>query len=285
MMRTQFKYVFFDADDTLWENESYFREAEHKFALLLSAYAPEKDIVDMLMQKQEDNIPIYGYGSKTYLIGMLDAAAELCGEDFDSRIYRKTKQIIHDLAYHEFHLKEGIEDVLKALGKKYRLAVATKGDLPEQMNKYRESGLKKYFHHIEVMEKKSEEDYLETQEGKLLPVRHGIEGSEGWHLIRDLDEVQKEKGFPVYRKNTFASRKLAEDLYDINSKHPIKSIEIIGLCTDICVLMIKGFLPEVPIKVDSTCCAGVTAERHEAALKTMESCQISVIQEDQEEKT
>ena len=72
MMRTQFKYVFFDADDTLWENESYFREAEHKFALLLSAYAPEKDIVEMLMQKQEDNIPIYGYGSKTYLIGMLD---------------------------------------------------------------------------------------------------------------------------------------------------------------------------------------------------------------------
>ena len=161
MMRTQFKYVFFDADDTLWENESYFREAEHKFALLLSAYAPEKDIVDMLMQKQEDNIPIYGYGSKTYLIGMLDAATELCGEDFDSRIYRKTKQIIHDLAYHEFHLKEGIEEVLRALGKKYRLAVATKGDLPEQMNKYRESGLKKYFHHIEVMEKKSEEDYLE----------------------------------------------------------------------------------------------------------------------------
>ena len=126
------------------------------------------------------------------------------------------------------------------------------------------------------------EDYMETQEGKLLPVRHCIEGSEGWHLIRELDEVQKEKGFPVYRKNTFVSRKLAEDLYDINSKHPIKSIEIIGLCTDICVvsnaLMIKGFLPEVPIKVDSTCCAGVTTERHEAALKTMESCQISVIQ-------
>lgn len=161
MTTPQFKYVFFDADDTLWENESYFREAEHKFALLLSAYAPEKEIVEMLMQKQEDNIPVYGYGSKTYLIGMLDAATELCGEDFDSRIYRKTKQIIHDLAYHEFHLKEGIEEVLRALGKKYRLAVATKGDLPEQMNKYRESGLKKYFHHIEVMEKKSEEDYLE----------------------------------------------------------------------------------------------------------------------------
>lgn len=154
------RYVFFDADDTLWENESYFREAEHRFALLLSDYAPEKDIVDMLMQKQEENIPVYGYGSKTYLIGMLDAATELCGEDFSSRIYLKTKQIIHDLAYHEFHLIDGIEDVLKALRRKYRLAVATKGDLPEQMNKYRESGLQKYFHHIEVMEKKSEEDYL-----------------------------------------------------------------------------------------------------------------------------
>lgn len=154
------RYVFFDADDTLWENESYFREAEHRFALLLSDYAPEKDIVDMLMQKQEENIPVYGYGSKTYLIGMLDAATELCGEDFSSRIYLKTKQIIHDLAYHEFHLIDGIEEVLKALRRKYRLAVATKGDLPEQMNKYRESGLQKYFHHIEVMEKKSEEDYL-----------------------------------------------------------------------------------------------------------------------------
>ncbi|MBO8455515.1 MAG: HAD family hydrolase [Bacteroidetes bacterium] len=154
------RYVFFDADDTLWENESYFREAEHRFALLLSDYAPEKDIVDMLMQKQEENIPVYGYGSKTYLIGMLDAATELCGEDFSSRIYLKTKQIIHDLAYHEFHLIDGIEDILKALRRKYRLAVATKGDLPEQMNKYRESGLQKYFHHIEVMEKKSEEDYL-----------------------------------------------------------------------------------------------------------------------------
>lgn len=154
------RYVFFDADDTLWENESYFREAEHRFALLLSDYAPEKDIVDMLMQKQEENIPVYGYGSKTYLIGMLDAATELCGEDFSSRIYFRTKQIIHDLAYHEFHLIDGIEDVLKTLRKKYSLAVATKGDLTEQMNKYRESGLQKYFHHIEVMEKKSEEDYL-----------------------------------------------------------------------------------------------------------------------------
>lgn len=159
-LKGKFRYVFFDADDTLWENESYFREAERRFALLLSPYAPEADITGMLAQKQEENIPIFGYGSKTYLIGMLDAAAELCGDRADTRLYYNIKEIIRNLAYHEFHLIDGIGEVLKALCGKYRLAVATKGDLLEQMTKYRESGLDRYFHHIEVMERKSEEDYL-----------------------------------------------------------------------------------------------------------------------------
>ena len=159
-LKGKFRYVFFDADDTLWENESYFREAERRFALLLSPYAPEDDIVEILTQKQEENIPVFGYGSKTYLIGMLDAAAEICGEKADPHLYYNIKDIIRDLAYHEFHLLDGIEDVLKALYGRYRLAVATKGDLLEQMTKYRESGLDRYFHHIEVMERKSEEDYL-----------------------------------------------------------------------------------------------------------------------------
>lgn len=159
-LKGRFRYVFFDADDTLWENESYFREAEHRFAMLLSAYAPAEKIAACLAEKQEENIPVFGYGSKTYLLGMLDAAAGICGDSFGPEIYFKTKQIIHELAYHEFHLMPGIEEVLKALHGKYRLAVATKGDLLEQMTKYRESGLYGYFHHIEVMERKSAEDYL-----------------------------------------------------------------------------------------------------------------------------
>ena len=159
-LKGKFKYVFFDADDTLWENESYFREAEHRFALLLSSFVPEKEACALLEVKQEENIPIYGYGSKTFLIGMLDAAAEICGDRLDKDLYFSIKKIIYDLAYHEFHLMPGIEEVLKALHGKYRLAVATKGDLLEQMTKYRESGLYGYFHHIEVMERKSAEDYL-----------------------------------------------------------------------------------------------------------------------------
>lgn len=126
-----------------------------------------------------------------------------------------------------------------------------------------------------------QENYLSTQEGKNLPVKHCIENTEGWHLIKELDEFQREHHLPCYKKNTFASKELAEHLYSANKENPITSIELIGLCTDICVvsnaLMIKGFLPEIPIYVDSFCCAGVTKEKHEAALKTMESCQICVI--------
>ena len=81
-LKGRFRYVFFDADDTLWENESYFREAEHRFALLLSAYAPAEKIAACLAEKQEENIPVFGYGSKTYLLGMLDAAAGICGDSF-----------------------------------------------------------------------------------------------------------------------------------------------------------------------------------------------------------
>lgn len=159
-VKGRFRYVFFDADDTLWENESHFREAEHRFALLLSAYAPENQIVELLTQKQEENIPVFGYGSKTFLIGMLDAATEICGEDFDADIYASVKEIIRELAHHEFELIDGVEEVLHALSGKYVLAVATKGDLTEQMYKYRASGLEKTFHHIEVMERKNEDDYL-----------------------------------------------------------------------------------------------------------------------------
>lgn len=163
-----FRYIFFDADDTLWENERYFREAERKFIGLLSSFAPVDEIGRILAEKQEENIPIFGYGSKTYLIGMADAAAEICGKAFGAELYRGINRIIRELAYHEFRLIDGVAETLETLSAsgRYRLAVATKGDLMEQMNKYRQSGLQKYFHHVEIMENKSEEDYL-TMAAKL----------------------------------------------------------------------------------------------------------------------
>ncbi|MDE6870931.1 MAG: HAD family hydrolase [Bacteroidales bacterium] len=161
MIKGNFRYIFFDADDTLWQNEEYFREAEYRFAELLSAYGSKEDLINILTEKQEDNIPPFGYGSKTFMISMLDAAAEICGNGFDTRLYHGIKKIITDLAYHEFNLLDGVQETLEALSGKYILAVATKGDLVEQRTKYKESGLDRFFHHIEVLPNKSEEDYLE----------------------------------------------------------------------------------------------------------------------------
>ena len=160
-LKGKYTHVFFDADDTLWENEQFFRDAEAKFAALLSDYTSPEGVQHMLWEKQEENIPLFGYGSKTYMIGMTDAALELCGGTLPDNIYFGIKQIITELAFHEFELKEGVIETLEALQGHYTLVVATKGDLTEQLYKYRMSGLQQYFHHCEVMENKDEKNYLE----------------------------------------------------------------------------------------------------------------------------
>ena len=160
-LKERFTHIFFDADDTLWENEQFFRDAEAQFAELLSDYTSPEGVQAMLWRKQEENIPLFGYGSKTYLIGMTDAAMELCGGELPENIYLGIKKIITELAFHEFQIIEGVEETLQALQGHYTLIVATKGDLTEQLYKYRLSGLAKYFHHCEVMENKDEKNYLE----------------------------------------------------------------------------------------------------------------------------
>ena len=123
-----------------------------------------------------------------------------------------------------------------------------------------------------------QEDYLMTQEGSKLPVEHCIEGTDGWEIAEELREYVKN---PPINKPTFGSGALAELLCRLNDKEEIDSIELIGLCTDICVIsnamLIKAFLPETPIYVDSSCCAGVTPESHDRALEAMKVCQINVI--------
>lgn len=123
-------------------------------------------------------------------------------------------------------------------------------------------------------------DYLNTQEGKCLPIKHCILHTPGWELISPLQELVQTNRYPSYQKSTFASMSMAHDLLDLHAKQPISYIELIGVCTDICVisnaLCIKALLPEVPIIVDASCCAGITPEKHLAALTIMESCQIQV---------
>ena len=122
------------------------------------------------------------------------------------------------------------------------------------------------------------ENYMETQEGKNLPVPHCIRGTEGWQIRPELEELRVTE--PI-DKGTFGSDELGKILRDLNEKDPIGTITVIGLCTDICVisnaLLAKAFLPEVPIEVDASCCAGVTPESHENALKAMASCQIRIV--------
>ena len=121
-------------------------------------------------------------------------------------------------------------------------------------------------------------EYLDTQEGKYLPVVHCVEGTPGWELDEKIAPLIKEDH--IINKPTFGSTKLAEIISDIAEKEDI-AIEIVGLCTDICVvsnaLLLKAEMPEIPISVDPSCCAGVTPESHQAALSTMGMCQIQMV--------
>lgn len=120
-------------------------------------------------------------------------------------------------------------------------------------------------------------DYLSTQEGKMLPVEHCIEGTEGWKFPEKVEALRESRGARVYEKPTFGSTRLVSELKRLYDSGELESVELVGLCTDICVisnaLMIKAAMPELPVYVDPACCAGVTPEKHEAALEVMRSCQ------------
>ena len=122
------------------------------------------------------------------------------------------------------------------------------------------------------------ENYLQTQEGQNLPVVHCVKGTDGWKIRPDIAELLD--GAKIYEKPTFGSTALAADLKALSETEEIE-LELVGLCTDICVvsnaLLLKANMPEVKISVDAACCAGVTPQKHQAALETMRSCQINVI--------
>lgn len=123
-----------------------------------------------------------------------------------------------------------------------------------------------------------EENYPETQEGQRLPVKHCIRGTKGWEIAEDVAAAMP--GATVIDKPAFGSPELADRLAVLADREEI-ALELVGLCTDICVvsnaLNLKARMPEVPISVDAACCAGVTPESHKAALMTMDMCQITII--------
>lgn len=151
--------IAFDADDTLWINEPYFQQIENKFCALLEDYMPHHAISKELFKTEIDNLALYGYGVKGFILSMVETALRVSNNTVPVCIIEQTIQYGKELLEKPIELLEGIEEVLLALKTKYRLVVATKGDLLDQERKLKKSGLEHYFHHIEIMSDKQEADY------------------------------------------------------------------------------------------------------------------------------
>jgi putative hydrolase of the HAD superfamily len=154
------KVIAFDADDTLWVNEPYFQEVEQKFCTLLEDYLPQHSSSKELFKIEMQNLVLYGYGVKAYILSMIEAALLITKNTAPPQLVEKIIQYGKELLQKNIELLEGVEEVLQALSGTYRLVVATKGDLLDQERKLKRSGIDHYFHHTEIMSDKQEADYL-----------------------------------------------------------------------------------------------------------------------------
>lgn len=153
------KVIGFDADDTLWVNETYFRDAELEFAKLLAPYETANKIDQELFKRQIENLPLYGYGIKGFILSMVEIAIELSNNTISNTTIEAILNVGKDMLNKPVELLEGVEKVLTTLADDYRLIVVTKGDLLDQERKLEKSGLMDYFHHIEVVSDKKEANY------------------------------------------------------------------------------------------------------------------------------
>ncbi|HWA33653.1 MAG TPA: HAD family hydrolase, partial [Cyclobacteriaceae bacterium] len=153
------KVIAFDADDTLWDNEIFFQQTEKKFFELLEEYLPQHSVARELLQTEVQNIPLYGYGIKAFILSMIETAIRVSDKTISVSVIEKIIGYGREILDKPIQKLEGVDEVLAALQKKYRLVVATKGDLLDQERKLKKSGLEHYFHHTEIMSEKGEADY------------------------------------------------------------------------------------------------------------------------------
>ena len=159
MKYTNIKVIAFDADDTLWVNEIFFREAEQKFAEILSPYETINTINQELFKIEMENLSLYGYGVKGFMLSMVEAAIKLSNSKISNADLQKIISIGKNMLNKPVDLLDDIEEILIELSNKYRLILCTKGDLLDQERKLEKSNLGKYFHHVEIMSDKKEADY------------------------------------------------------------------------------------------------------------------------------
>lgn len=154
------KVIAFDADDTLWHNEHFYRDAEEKFAALLIDFMPKRYISKELLKIEIQNLPLYGYGIKAFTLSMIETALKISGNSVTGEDIQKIIGFANDMLLQPVELLDGVHEVLDYLQGKYRLVMATKGDLLDQERKLSKSGIEKYFHHIEIMSEKKDADYI-----------------------------------------------------------------------------------------------------------------------------
>jgi putative hydrolase of the HAD superfamily len=153
------KVIAFDADDTLWVNEPYFSETENRFCEMFENFQPQHTVARELLRTEIENLTLYGYGIKGFILSMIETALRISDKKISLDVIEKILAEGKDLLQKPVEIIEGVEEVLSTLKGKYRLVMATKGDLLDQERKLKKSGLEHYFHHIEIMSDKKEADY------------------------------------------------------------------------------------------------------------------------------
>jgi len=174
------KVVGFDADDTLWKNEDYYRDTERRYAELMSDFGEAQYIMDELFKTEMKNLENFGYGIKPFVISMIENALRVSEKKVSADIIEKILQMGREMIEKPVDLLPGVKEVVAQLHGKYKLIVATKGDLLDQERKLKKSSLSAYFHHIEVMSDKTVEtykellDHLETDPGEFLMIGNSL---------------------------------------------------------------------------------------------------------------
>jgi putative hydrolase of the HAD superfamily len=151
--------VAFDADDTLWVNEPFFRDLENKFCDMMEDFLPHHTVSRELLKVEIQNLPDYGYGIKAFMLSMVEAAIKISEGSIKTTEINKIIGLGKEMLHKPVEVIEGVEEVLKSIEGKYRLVMATKGDLLDQERKLDKSGLASYFHHIEIVSEKKESQY------------------------------------------------------------------------------------------------------------------------------
>ncbi len=158
-MKEQIKVIGFDADDTLWVNEPYYRETERLFAELMSPVADKDSVMKALINIEVKNMPLYGYGAKAFMLSMIETALEIAGDETKPEIIKGVLSLGKALINKPIVLLDNAQNALQKLKNQYKLVLVTKGDLLDQERKLRKSGLHNCFHHIEILSEKKEGNY------------------------------------------------------------------------------------------------------------------------------